>query len=76
MKREEVIVCKYNAAYEFCDNGLAEVGIITGRDEEGEAIWKYGFINKEGKEVVPITYESVAEGFGKDDLVAIAKVWN
>ncbi|MDD3219794.1 MAG: WG repeat-containing protein [Lachnospiraceae bacterium] len=70
---KEVIVCKYNAAYEFRDNGLAEVGIITGRDEEGEAIWKYGFINKEGKEVVPITYESVAEGFGKDDLVAIAK---
>lgn len=59
-----VVPAKYRMAETFRD-GLAKVGIL-----DKSANWKYGFIDKTGKEVIPLLYSSIADYFSEDLIVA------
>lgn len=47
---------KYNYAYQFSDR-LALISKIKGKSESGFEIHKYGFINANGEEIIPIVYD-------------------
>ncbi len=51
----EVIPCKYARVGDFSD-GLAAVAIQVGTDKNGNGIFRWGFIDKAGKEVIPCQY--------------------
>ena len=51
----EVVPCKYEEVGDFSE-GLASVAIQVGTDAKGNAIVRWGFIDKTGKEVIPCQY--------------------
>lgn len=60
----------YDYAEEFSE-GLAVVGKITGKDSDGEPIYKYGYIDKKGKVVIALTYDD-ANAF-EDGVANVSK---
>ena len=57
----EIIPCQYHSITDF-SNGLA------GARRKGE---KWGFINKQGKEVIPPTFDEVLQGFSKTGIAEV-----
>ncbi|MEI9946867.1 MAG: WG repeat-containing protein [Chitinophagaceae bacterium] len=55
LKGDEVIITKYDYAYNFESNGLGKVG----RKTSGSSYTKYGYIDKKGTEVIPLVYETL-----------------
>ena len=57
------------------ENGLAVVSQKTEeRDEYGEIIFKYGVIDREGKEIIPTEYTNIWEqDLGNNGLIAVQK---
>ena len=66
--------CIYdNLSYHDFSEGLAAVSVPDGtRNELGEKNYKYGFIDKTGKVVIPFIYYWV-DSFNNDGLAAVAK---
>ena len=62
----------YDKAYSFCE-GLAAVGRIKEQENEYfySPIFKYGFINRKGIEVIPLIYENVESFSGGFVLVVL-----
>jgi WG containing repeat len=57
MKGNEVIISRYDGAYDFISNGLAQVY----KKKEGTSYTNvYGYIDKKGNEVIPVKYESLS----------------
>lgn len=61
--QEVVIPAKYDAAYYFDDEGLAIVGLNN----------KYGYVDKTGKEVIALQYETAAPFYNGAACVGINK---
>ena len=62
------IMNKYENMGEFDENGLAQVRKSIGKNEYGYEDYRYGYIDKNGKEVVPCQYMGVSafsEGLAK-----------
>ena len=62
------IMNKYEEMGEFDENGLAQVRKSIGKNEYGYEDYRYGYIDKNGKEVVPCQYDYVnafSEGLAK-----------
>lgn len=53
LKGNEVIITKYDNAYNFETVGLAKVGR---KESSGSYTYKYGYIDKTGKEIIPVNY--------------------
>lgn len=58
---ELILNYTYTEIGDFAENGLAYVGKNSGLDEEGNDVCRYGFINREGKEVIPCRYRDCEE---------------
>ena len=54
------IMNKYDEMGEFDENGLAQVCKSIGKNEHGYEDYRYGYIDKNGKEVVPCQYRDVS----------------
>ncbi|HRH43260.1 MAG TPA: WG repeat-containing protein [Pyrinomonadaceae bacterium] len=67
-EKELVIGAKYDRAFQF-SNGRAVVAL--GKNIEGKFAGKYGFIDKEGREIIPLIYD-FADNFS-GDLAKIGK---
>ncbi len=71
-QKEIVIGAKYDRAFQF-SNDLALVALGQ-KNAEGNFIGKYGFIDKRGREIIPLIYDS-AESFS-GNLAKIGKFNN
>lgn len=67
--KQLVIGAKYDRAFQF-SNGRAVVAL--GKNIEGKFAGKYGFIDKEGREIIPLIYD-FAESFS-GDLAKVGKL--
>ncbi|MBK5272328.1 MAG: WG repeat-containing protein, partial [Bacteroidia bacterium] len=56
LKGNEVIITRYDNAYNFESNGLAKVG---NKKSGSYSTYQYGFADKTGKEVIPLIYDSI-----------------
>ena len=64
---EEIIECKYDIACGF-NNGIAAVG-----EKVGDDLYRWGFINAKGKQIVPFKYDDVYRGRGcENGLMPVA----
>jgi serine/threonine protein kinase len=66
--KELVIGAKYDLAFQFF-NGRAVVAL--GKKQEGKFVGKFGFIDHQGREIIPLEYDE-AESFS-DELAKVAK---
>ena len=57
LKGEEVIATQYDRAGDFDETGMAKVGYYNGNTNY---ITRYGYINKQGKVIIPIEYKNLS----------------
>lgn len=56
LKGEEVIISKYDMAYDFDESGLAKVG---NKESPSSYTYYYGYVNKLGEEIIPLEHKTL-----------------